>query len=254
MTSLNDPLGPVVLAYTGVRHALAASGHFRRDADGTVLAVSGAPVASLNAVISPNPDPSPEVIGKLAGSEYLQGLAWSIQVRGVPGPQVIEVAAGHGLTSVSGLPLMVRRPGAGEPARAGGGLRVRPVDGDELGLYAGIMSDGFGVPHEAFAMFAEPALARTEGFTFYLAELDGVPVGTGMAAVTGDLLGVFNIAVLPEYRRRGHGLAVTTEIVRAGYAAGATTAYLYASPWGESVYTTAGFRTEEVLAMFTAPV
>ncbi|WP_199840394.1 GNAT family N-acetyltransferase, partial [Streptomyces sp. AS58] len=62
------------------------------------------------------------------------------------------------------------------------------------------MSDGFGVPHEAFAMFAEPALARTEGFTFYLAELDGVPVGTGMAAVTGDLLGVFNIAVLPEYR------------------------------------------------------
>ncbi|KOV51749.1 hypothetical protein ADL00_39860, partial [Streptomyces sp. AS58] len=85
MTPLNDPLRPVVLAYTAVCEALstALNNHFRRDADGTVLAVSGSPLASLNAVVSPNPDPSPEVIGKLAGSEYLQGLAWSIQVRGV---------------------------------------------------------------------------------------------------------------------------------------------------------------------------
>ncbi|TFV33916.1 N-acetyltransferase [Streptomyces sp. T1317-0309] len=69
------------------------------------------------------------------------------------------------------------------------------------------MAEGFGAPHEVFAMFAEPALAKTEHFTFYLAEADGVPVGTGMSAVTDHLVGVFNISVLPQHRRQGHGQA-----------------------------------------------
>jgi GNAT superfamily N-acetyltransferase len=253
---MNDPLRPVVLAYTAVCEAIsaAATGRNRRDPDGTVLAVTGAPVATLNGVISPNLEPSAEAVEALAGDPSLTGLPWSIQVRGVPGQRVTEVAAQHGLTTVTAQPLMIRRPDAGPPPQpADGPLHLRRVHGDELGLYAETMARGFSVPREVFEAFADPALAKTEGFTFYLAEVDGIPVGTGMAAILGDLLGVFNISVLPHHRRQGHGRAITLQIVRAGYAVGATTAYLYASAMGEPVYASVGFRTEEVLTSFTAP-
>ncbi|MDX3262069.1 GNAT family N-acetyltransferase [Streptomyces sp. MI02-2A] len=255
MTPLHDPLRPIVFAYTVVRDALAAAaeGRCTRDPDGTVLAVSGAPVATLNGVISPNRDPNPQVLESLAGDPSLTGLPWSIQVRGRAGRAVTDVAARFGLTAVTTLPLMIRRPGAGMPPAPAGSLRIRPVEGEELGLYARTMAEGFGVPHEVFAMFAEPALAKTENFTFYLAEADGVPVGTVMSAVTDNLVGVFNISVLPQYRRQGHGQAITAEIIRAGQEAGATTAYLYSSPMGEPVYASLGFRTEEILTAFTAP-
>ncbi|MEV6995643.1 hypothetical protein AB0N87_42050 [Streptomyces sp. NPDC093228] len=59
MTPLHDPLRPIVVAYTAVcdHLATATNGRFHRDPDGTVLAVSGAPVATLNAVLSPNLNP-----------------------------------------------------------------------------------------------------------------------------------------------------------------------------------------------------
>lgn len=252
----NDPLRPVVFAYSAVRETLSAvaTGRSGREPDGTVLAVSGAPIAGLNGVISPDLEPDPDVVEALAGSESLRGLPWSIQVRCVPAQRISAVAARHGLTEVSAQPLMVRRSDAGIPPQpAAGALRVRAVQGGELGLYAKIMAEGFEVPHEMFEIFADPALAEAEGFTFYLAEVDGVPVGTGMAAIHGGLLGVFNISVLPDHRRQGHGRAITTEIVRVGHEAGATTAYLYSSAMGVPVYASAGFHTEEILTWFTAP-
>ncbi|WP_438302514.1 GNAT family N-acetyltransferase [Streptomyces sp. HUAS TT11] len=256
MTQHHDPLRPIVFAYTVVRDALAAAaeGRCTRDPDGTVLAVSGAPVATLNGVISPNRDPNPQVLGSLAGDPNLTGLPWSIQVRGRAGKAITEVAARYGLTAVTTTPLMIRRPGAGMLPGPAGSVRIRPVAGDELGLYARTMAEGFGVPLEVFAMFAEPALAKREHFTFYLAEADGVPVGTGMAAVTDNLVGVFNISVLPQHRRQGHGQTITAEIIRAANDAGATTAYLYSSTMGEPVYASLDFRTEEILTAFTAPV
>ncbi|MEU7969338.1 GNAT family N-acetyltransferase [Streptomyces sp. NPDC049097] len=255
MAQLHDPLRPIVFAYTDVCDdlATATSGRFRRDPEGTVLAVSGAPVATLNAVVSPNLEPDPEVVEALAGEVSGTGLPWSIQVRGRAGKAITQVAAQYGLTAVTTTPLMIRRPGAGMLPEPAGSLRIRPVAGDELGLYARTMAEGFGVPLEVFAMFAEPALAKREHFTFYLAEADGVPVGTGMAAVTDNLVGVFNISVLPQHRRQGHGQAITAETIRAGNDASATTAYLYSSTMGEPVYASLGFRTEEILTAFTAP-
>ncbi|MGW1721352.1 GNAT family N-acetyltransferase [Streptomyces sp. NPDC002306] len=255
---MNDSIRPIVSAYAAVRGglaAVAATGLVRQHSDGTLLAVSDAPVATLNGVVSPHPKPSAQVIERLAGDcEQLRTIPWSIQVRGVPGQHMVRTAAHFGLTTATTLPLMVRPKGAGVPPRlAGNPLRVRPVRGHELEFYARLMEEGFGTPSGLFEAFSNPALGESEGFLFYAAEVEGVPVGTGMAAVSDDLLGLFNISVLPRYRRRGHGSAITSAIVRAGHEAGATTAYLYSSAMGESVYASAGFRTEEVLTAFTAP-
>ncbi|MFF3565611.1 GNAT family N-acetyltransferase [Streptomyces sp. NPDC002574] len=254
-TREHDPLQPIASAYADLLENLASlvTGRTRRGPRGAVLAVTGAPVASLNGIVVPALEPDPDEIAELAASEPWD-LPWSIHVRGVPGPGVTEVAARHGLIAFHRSPLMVRHPGQGMPEeRAVGALKVRAIDVGEFGRYAAIMAEGFEVPSEVFRTFADPALDRMDGATFVLAEVDGVPVGTGMAVVTGDLTGIFNISTLPAHRRRGYGAAVTAELVRAGYAAGATTAFLYASEMGEPVYAAAGFRTEEHLTTISAP-
>lgn len=252
---MHDPLRPVVSAYAAVFEEVATvtTGRTRRGPDGAVLAISGAPIATLNAIISPGLDPSPDEIASLVASESPWELPWSIHVRGVPSPLVAEVAARHGLTQFEREPLMIRRPEQGLPPQTIDSLRVRAVSVDEYDLYARTVAEGFEVPHEMFRLLTNPSLMKIRGVAFYLAELNGVPVGTGMTAVSGELVGIFNVATLPGYRRRGYGRAITMEMVRAGSAAGASTAYLYASKMGERVYESAGFRTEEYLTVIATP-
>ncbi|MFE0440801.1 GNAT family N-acetyltransferase [Streptomyces nigra] len=256
MNQTDDPLLAVVSAYAAACESLAAAttGRTGRGPQGAVLAVTGAPIAALNGIISPSLNPSAEEIMALAAEGSPWEFPWSIHVRGVPGPLVAEAAARHGLTHFEREPLMIRYSDQGLPTEPDvDGLRIRAVPVDELGLYARTVAGGFEAPPEIFQIFADSSLAKVDGFTFYLAELDGVPVGTGMTAVAGGLTGIFNVATLPGYRRRGYGRAVTVEMVRAGFAAGAGTAYLYSSKMGEPVYQSVGFRTEEYLTVITAP-
>jgi GNAT superfamily N-acetyltransferase len=204
-------------------------------------------------IISPSLEPNPDEIASLAESESWDS-PWSIQVRGVPGPVMTEVAARHGLTEFTREPLMVRHPEQGLPTEpVTDSLRVRPISVDEIRPYTRGIEDGFGAPSGMFEIFTAPAVATMDGVTLYIVELDGVQIGTSMAAVSGDLTGIFNMSTLPRYRRHGYGRAVTMEMVRAGFAAGAATAYLCASEMGEPVYESAGFRTEEYLTVMTAP-
>lgn len=249
-----DPLQPVVSAYAHLfeQLAIATTGRTRKGPDGTVLAVSGSPVAALNAIISPSLEPDPDEIATLADAESWD-CPWSIHVRGNPGPQVTKIAAQHGLTEFSQEPLMIRRPEQGLPEESAiKSLRVRPIAPDEFAPYAEAVAQGFGAPSGTFEVFNSPGLRTMDGLTFYLAELDGVPAGTGLAAISGDLTGIYNITTFPQYRRRGFGRAITMELVRAGFAAGAPTAYLYASRMGQPVYESAGFTTEEQLTVITA--
>ncbi|KES03727.1 hypothetical protein BU52_28855 [Streptomyces toyocaensis] len=256
MNLTSDPLRRVVSAYAAAAADLATvtSGRTRRSPGGSVLAISGAPVARLNAVISPSPEPSAEEIGSLAAAEGPWELPWSIHVRGMPGPSVAEWAAGHGLTHYAREPLMIRPAELGMPEKpVVDSLRVRAVSGDEIGLYTATIAAGFQASSDAFRLLANPALTKIDGVTFYLADVDGIPVGTGMAAISGDLTGIYNITTLPGHRRRGYGRALTIELTRAGFAAGARTAYLYASTMGEPIYASIGFRVEEYLTLIVAP-
>ena len=233
--------------------AMALTGRSRRGAGGTVLAVSGAPSAELNAIVSPALEPDPEEIASLADTENWD-VPWSMHVRAVPGALVAGVAARHGLTEFTQVPLMVRRAELGLPERpAIDSLRVRAVAADELGLYIAALEQGFEAPQGMLQVLADPSLAKIDGLAFYLAEVDGVPVGTGMTAISDGLTAISNITTLAPYRRRGYGRAVTGEMIRAGFAAGAPTAFLYSSEMGRPVYESLGFRTGEYRTVITAP-
>jgi GNAT superfamily N-acetyltransferase len=239
------------------RITTAAGGTTAFGSRGTVLAVSGAPVAMMNAVISTSLEPDVAEMARLADCDCLRGLPWSIQVRGNPTPRVLEPAARHGLTAVHAEPLMVReaarsRPADADPGAVGGSLRVRRVPVGGLALFAKMVADGFGVPHELLRFFADPSVWYRTGYTPYLAEIDGVPVGTGMTAVSDGLNGVSNVTTRPHRRRRGIGREIVLEMIRAGFDAGATTAYLYASEMAVSLYESVGFEhTGEAMTAIT---
>jgi N-acetylglutamate synthase len=215
--------------------------------------ISGSPAPTFNGILCPSLEPDPEEIAALADSEDWN-VPWSITVRGTPGSRISAVAARYGLTEAERQPLMVRTAEQGVPAEpAIDSLRVRSVAADEMGLLAATLADAFEAPYAVFRVLADPAYGKVDEITFYLAELDGVPVATGMLAVIGDFASLGNIAVLPRCRRRGYGRAVTVEMIRAGFAAGAGSSFLYASEMGKPLYESLGFRTAEYQTVFMAP-
>jgi N-acetylglutamate synthase len=224
----------------------------RRGGHGTHLLLTGVPLATLNAVFSVNDDPDADEVADFAASLDGAQSPWSIQVRGEPSPRVVETAATHGLTAQTQGPFMTRHVDAGILPQEPAALRVRTATAADHQVFLEVLSSGFGVPPEMFGPLASAALLDAPGFAAYLGEEDGVPVASGLGVLGAGHVGVFNIATVPRSQRRGYGRAMTTAVLRDGYAAGADTAFLHPTAAGLPVYESLGFRTAEHWTYFTA--
>jgi len=133
-----------------------------------------------------------------------RGLEWSFWVCEDRLRQVFER---YGLRRTVGLPGMVTeqlRP----PARRLPEIEVRRV-GDRRSAddFRGIGSVCFHVPLAWFnEVFDEQSV--WERFAGYVGYVDGVPVSTTATIECGGTVGVYNVATMPEFRRRGYGEAV----------------------------------------------
>jgi ribosomal protein S18 acetylase RimI-like enzyme len=75
----------------------------------------------------------------------------------------------------------------------------------------------------------------------YIGYLDGEPVATSEMTVAGGVAGLYNVATLSDYRRRGFGSALTLHPLLEARAEGLNLASLQASPDGQGVYARLGF-------------
>ena len=124
------------------------------------------------------------------------------------------------------------------PPLYAGPLAITEVSTDEqlaiygpLGWAAETAGIGVGIAHTAHRL----------GFTMMLGTLDGEPIASSMAAVTGAMVGVYNVSVAEPFRRRGFGEAITWAAVTAGLQRGATDAWLGSSVMAYALYQRMGF-------------
>jgi ribosomal protein S18 acetylase RimI-like enzyme len=134
-------------------------------------------------------------------------------------------------------------------------LRVRRVDADEAHReWLHVMEGGFGMPSGHTATI--DATARAVGFDSdapwvrFVAAADGMPVASSGLMLFGGVAGIYNVATLPEARRRGFGEAMTLAAVRYGRDRGYRVAILGASDMGRGIYERMGFREVCVMGQY----
>ncbi|NBH07407.1 GNAT family N-acetyltransferase [Amycolatopsis sp. SID8362] len=225
------------------------SGFHRDGPAGTAELVTGAPMPLLNGIISTAAEPDADEIAEFAGSPRLTSVAWSLQVRGGRvDDRIAATAAAHDLGQRTLLPFMLKDlESAVEPEA----IAVREVSSVDSALYRTTMAAGYEGPAELFSVFAAPSVLDHLAMHGYVAEIDGTGVATSFGVLVDDMVGVFNIAVPPPFRRRGYGRAATAAVLRDAYALGARTAFLHASPLGVPLYEAMGFVHAENWSLFT---
>jgi ribosomal protein S18 acetylase RimI-like enzyme len=249
----------MALGITGERAARAFSafldlnvvhrpGAWRRPGrNGTRLVSLGAPLATFNGVFGIEGEPRPADL-----QEYVTQAGhrpWSVFSRLQPSASLRTAAAAAGLVAARSSPAMVRATGL-LPEETAKVVRVAGAAGRER--YIDALAAGFGAPKELFDELMTEPLMKAPGVTSYLIEVDGEPVATGSGVVAEGLVGIYNIATLPEHRRRGYGRLATEAVMRDGFAAGVEGAYLMASDMGEHLYLSMGFETVENWSYLTA--
>ncbi|MEU8817320.1 GNAT family N-acetyltransferase [Actinoplanes sp. NPDC048796] len=233
----------------GVLAATQPDGYLHVSPHGTAELVTGTRIPLLNGVVAITRDPDAGEIAGAATSPRLAGLPWSLRVRGEDADdRIAAVAAAHGLATRSPQPFLLRELTPADAAPVAG---ARRVTGTESAAYQRALAAGFGAPLDGMAIFAHPHLLDHPSMSAYLIEAGGEPVATAFAALSGDLVGVFNIAVLPPFRRRGFGRAATAAALSDAYAKGARTAFLHSTAEGRPLYDRMGFHLAENWTLFT---
>ena len=166
----------------------------------------------------------------------------------------IDLSA-HGFTLDERQPWMCRAPSpiaADPPAIAG--IRIVPVaDGRALSEFEAVHNEGFGArPAPPGAYYGAPLL-DDDRIRLFLARDgggDGPGVGTAMAYLGDDVVGIYSVSVVPGFRRRGIGWSLT----RAAVASAADRpAVLQPSAEGASMYRRMGFEPFAEFAVWVRP-
>jgi ribosomal protein S18 acetylase RimI-like enzyme len=121
------------------------------------------------------------------------------------------------------------------------------VDADMLEAWLRPFGLGYQLPNPAARALAEIFawnLDRSETYSHYLGLLDGQPVACSSLLLAAGVAGVYNVAVVPEVRQRGIGLAMTLAPLRQARAQGYRAAILFTSQMGYNLYRRLGFATQ----------
>lgn len=232
------------------RMAALVGGSAVETAPGILLVHTGVRLPTFNGVFVRDREPDWEAV-EAAVREYVPSAPWSVTLRAHPTEPVARAAADAGLTSRTSLPLLVR------PLDSTDSPTTPPEVGVSVGearsaAYGATLAAGFGIPADVLESVSGPDVLSDPHFRSVLVEDRGVPVASGLVMLEDDIAGIANIATVPQARRRGFGTLATLAAMAEGYARGARTAYLQASPDGLALYQKLGFSGVEKATVLLA--
>lgn len=135
------------------------------------------------------------------------------------------------------------------------GFVIKPIrTASEMFYFRDIVPPVFRLDGEAGDVLVQICEAAAFGenpkYRHYVGFLNGEPAAVATAVHEGDTIGIYNVATLDAYRRKGLGSALTVHALREGQAAGGRLAVLLASKLGANVYRAIGFKEETAIEVY----
>jgi len=133
-------------------------------------------------------------------------------------------------------------------------LDIRPVaDEATRTAFSGVMSTAFEIPHSVSLSVYGSAGAWKGSFEGYVGYVNGRAVTTAAAVITGDVVGLYSVATLPQHRRLGFAEAIMREVIeQARRSRNVSRMVLQATSSGLSLYEAMGYRTVTRFNVFIA--
>ncbi len=114
---------------------------------------------------------------------------------------------------------------------------------------------GFAIPRDGAELlrgwFAESG--KHGDWSFHLAKIGGRAIACSSCFFTADSVGLYNVATLDNFRRRGIGTSLTRFSIEHARQRGADRMFLFSSPAGTPVYRALGFKELFMLDSITVP-
>lgn len=225
-----------------------------RDIPGVSLIFCGLNYAAFNAALLAEPiDSDPraldriiEISAKQFDSRNVRWTCWVCDdfLGQSLRREASRIFSRHGLRPLTEAPGMYAERLA--PPRPGlPSLNIQPVnDNRTRGAFAHIMSVAFDIPYSVCLAIYGAEQAWMGELQGYVGFLNQRPVTTAAAIITGDVIGLYSVATVPEHRRLGYAEAIMRKIVeQAGRSAGIERTVLQATQSGFSLYQRMGYRT-----------
>lgn len=225
-----------------------------RDLPGVSLIFCGLNYAAFNAALLTRPlDDNVAELGRLiqlSGAQFeSKRLRWTYwlcedflgRTLRMQAPQMFSRYGLRSLTQAPGMYAERLR----SPLRPLPLIEMRAVDDERTrSTFSEIMSVAFEIPHSVSTAVYGSERGWTGAFKGYIGYSNGKAVTTAASIITGDVIGLYSIATLPQYRRLGFAESLTRQVIEQARAtAGVQRTVLQSTPSGLSLYEKMGYRT-----------
>lgn len=119
--------------------------------------------------------------------------------------------------------------------------------------FRSIGSTSFRVPFAWFSEVFDHAVVGRDEFVCWVAYADGTPVATAATVTLDGVIGVYNVATSPDYRKRGYAEAITRHVIDAAARRDrAETLILQSTSLGLRLYERMGFRVVSRILVYNS--
>jgi len=225
-----------------------------RDVPGVSLIFCGLNYAAFNAALLAEPiDSDARALDRLIDLSAKQfdsrNVRWTCWVcDDFLGPSLrresSRIFSRHGLRPLTEAPGMYADRLA-PPRRGLPSFDIQPVNDDRTrGAFAYIMSVAFDIPYSVCLAIYGAERAWMGELRGYVGFVNQRPVTTAAAIISGDVIGLYSVATVPECRRLGYAEAIMRKIVEeARRSTGIERTVLQATQSGFALYQRMGYQT-----------